>query len=46
MEGGAPGFHFYTLNRADPTLRVLSLLGLEKRRHSLSLASNADSIKV
>ena len=26
MEGGAPGFHFYTLNLARPTLRVLEQL--------------------
>ena len=25
-EGGAPGFHFYTLNLAKPTVRVLDLL--------------------
>ena len=26
-EGGAPGFHFYTLNRARPTLAVLDRIG-------------------
>jgi methylenetetrahydrofolate reductase (NADPH) len=26
LEGGAPGLHFYTLNRARPTLAVLDLL--------------------
>ena len=28
LEGDNPGLHFYTLNRADPTLRVLGNLGL------------------
>lgn len=31
MEGGAPGLHFYTLNRSEPTMRLLGLLGLNKR---------------
>jgi methylenetetrahydrofolate reductase (NADPH) len=26
VEGGAPGLHFYTLNRARPTLAVLDRL--------------------
>lgn len=37
IEGGAPGLHFYTLNRAEPVIRLLSLLSLDKRNSSLSL---------
>ena len=28
LENGAPGLHFYTVNQADPTLRLLMNLGL------------------
>jgi methylenetetrahydrofolate reductase (NADPH) len=28
LEGGAPGFHFYTMNRAEPTLAILRNLGI------------------
>ena len=28
LRGGAPGLHFYTINQAEPTLRLWSALGL------------------
>jgi methylenetetrahydrofolate reductase (NADPH) len=28
LEGGAPGLHFYALNRAEPTATIWSNLGL------------------
>lgn len=40
LRSGAPGLHFYTLNRAEPTLRVCHELGLgESALHSLSQSS-------
>jgi len=27
--GGAPGFHFYTMNQAEPTLGILTNLGIQ-----------------
>ncbi|MDX1605983.1 MAG: methylenetetrahydrofolate reductase [NAD(P)H] [Candidatus Competibacterales bacterium] len=31
LEGGAPGIHFYTMNRAEPTLAICRNLGLLRR---------------
>ncbi|ADJ27401.1 methylenetetrahydrofolate reductase [NAD(P)H] [Nitrosococcus watsonii] len=36
LEAGAPGLHFYTLNRADPTLAIWDNLGLETQPANLS----------
>lgn len=33
LAGGAPGLHFYTLNRADEVLHVLKLLGITNKAH-------------
>jgi methylenetetrahydrofolate reductase (NADPH) len=30
IKGGVPGLHFYTINQAEPTLRLLTALALEK----------------
>jgi methylenetetrahydrofolate reductase (NADH) len=39
LRAGAPGIHFYTLNRAEPTLRIWQNLGLG----SAPIASRADA---
>jgi methylenetetrahydrofolate reductase (NADPH) len=30
LEQGAPGLHFYTMNRAEPTLNIWDRLGLSR----------------
>jgi len=30
LAGGAPGFHFYTMNQAEPTLSIVANLGIKK----------------
>lgn len=32
LSAGAPGIHFYTLNRAEPTVRIWNALGLRRAR--------------
>jgi methylenetetrahydrofolate reductase (NADPH) len=39
LEAGAPGLHFYTLNRAGPTLAIWNNLGLEAKSPHLSTAT-------
>jgi len=36
LEGGAPGLHFYTMNRAEASLAIWSNLGLETSRSKRS----------
>lgn len=39
MEIGVPGFHFYVLNQAEPTLNILQQLGLKQlNAHPISLS--------
>jgi methylenetetrahydrofolate reductase (NADPH) len=39
LEAGAPGLHFYTLNRAGPTLAICNNLGLRQKPIDLSTVS-------
>lgn len=39
LEAGAPGLHFYTLNRAGPTLAIWDNLGLEAKPADLPTAA-------
>jgi methylenetetrahydrofolate reductase (NADPH) len=32
LRGGAPGLHFYTLNKADATVKILKMLNLSNAR--------------
>lgn len=40
ISGGAPGLHFYTLNKAQVTIELLELLGITAPNPRLQLASN------
>ena len=40
LRSGAPGLHFYTLNRAEPTLRVWQNLGLSESSGYAQLQAN------
>lgn len=39
IEGGAPGLHFYTLNRAEASLKLLQLLGIQQKERVPTEAS-------
>ncbi|MDT8409652.1 MAG: methylenetetrahydrofolate reductase [NAD(P)H] [Wenzhouxiangellaceae bacterium] len=43
LDAGAPGIHFYTLNRAQPTLRLCRGLGLAGPGDSIEAATRAAS---
>ena len=43
LDRGAPGLHFYTLNRADPTLRIWNALGLSEPAQSGASAWASDA---
>jgi len=48
LDGGAPGLHFYTLNRANATLRIVHRLGLTTTAHkqaSKPAAKNSKKIR-
>lgn len=41
--GGAPGFHFYTLNRADAILNILDALGLQ---HEIQQSNSVGALTI
>lgn len=45
LRNGAPGIHFYTLNRAEPTIRIWEALGLPKAADAESAQQTATQLQ-